>query len=289
MARNCWQKSALLFALFALAALFGCGGDSNRDKGMKPTDKDGRSEDKVGKEEKNGETDSKDKPRTVLRQEDKNALPANAPVIQLTADEFYQAVKKDAKAAHAKFKGSVLEVTGEVVNIGPGVVDPNQGNIGLALEGTHRWVICHTQDPKPWTLVNRGQKVKIRAVCNQMEISSAILYNGVFVDLKPNPVPSVSAEQLAKEFSADKKAALAKYKNKYLVTSGEVVEQEKENVGVYLKGHGKLRIKGVNFDILQESAAKALKRGRKATFLGEVYDFSDKDDSVVLNPAKLIR
>src|SRR5262245_17084011 len=82
------------------------------------------------------------------------------PDVRLTAAEFHKEVKADKEAAAAKYKGKVIELTGEVDNVGRNLAD--EAYVTLKAEKDLLGVICFTTDPQPWGKAVRGQKVTIK-------------------------------------------------------------------------------------------------------------------------------
>jgi hypothetical protein len=222
------------------------------------------------------------------------SLPANAPVVSMTATAYYEAVKKDPKGTHAKLKGSIVELTGTIDNINLHPFKKGWGQIILKVDGGLKYVDCYPVESEPWKKVSVNQMVKIRGVRPDDEAfaSDVTLRKCVFVDLRPDPTPSLTSEQLATEYAADRKATIAKYhKRGKIIVTGEIVAKEKNEAGaagIYLKGQGKIRVEA-GFTGGDQATTDAFKVGQKITVYGTVLDFEHKDDTFALRFCDLLK
>jgi hypothetical protein len=178
--------------------------------------------------------------RDLLLSGSKVAEPGAAP----TTDPRVRAAKAakatvtlDAKEvttakADAPYKGKVIEVTGAVdyFEFGPGTgatvslhaVTPE----GKILSGT---VHCQLLEFEPWNRLTYDQTVTVRGKCQTVG-NFTQLSDCVIVKEGTSPVIELTAEEFAKEYKADKKAADVKYyaketgyaRGKALLITGEI-------------------------------------------------------------------
>lgn len=131
--------------------------------------------------------------------------------------------------------------------------------------------------------LSEGQKVKIRGRYNKPKSESGLmivaphLFECALVETGPDPVISVSAEQLTKDFASDEKAAALKYKGKPLIIEGTVAQLDHKKDAfleahtVYLQGHDPkadkpVRVMVFNFD---KGAFAKLKEGQRIKVKGK--------------------
>src|SRR5262249_5804869 len=155
-----------------------------------PTDKDknrdgSKSPDKDKDQSKDGDKEPPPKPP-----EDENKLPTNAPLLKMTATELFNEFKKDAKAAAAKVKGAVVQVTGKLVDFARHRSKAGPVNLMLEIEGTpESFIYADPVEKAPWDLVSIGQTVTIKGVVvpPEGEAVAPKLAKGHFVDVKKEP------------------------------------------------------------------------------------------------------
>jgi tRNA_anti-like len=209
MIRTCFRVFSL-FALVGLAALFlsGCGGgasstpEKDKDKGKDPgPSKDGKTD--LGK-----------------------------PDFTLSSADYVAEFKKDGKAAHAKYKDKVVELTGKIVSVG---MHPEGGGL-LTLEGPDPkkfdWAQCITTDPRPWKKATPGQTVKVKGKGHPW-FPGPNLLEGVVESVSGDAAPRLTADELAKEYAADIEAAGKKYDSKWIVLSGEIDKNDGKSAIVF--------------------------------------------------------
>src|SRR5262245_15526000 len=189
------------------------------------------------------------------------------------APAWHDEWKKDRSAALAKYKGKIVEVSGDVTYVffeaanglrsGPG------GWVNLKGLSEILPVYCFTTDPQPWLRVSKGSRARIRGRAGMVDTNE--LVECAIVEAGPSPALNVTAEDLAKAVAADRKLAAAKYDQKFVHATGEVAEA--------LPGPGgtmKLRLKtgGEPVDAyLGTHAAKragAVKDGQTVNLFGQV-------------------
>jgi hypothetical protein len=172
------------------------------------------------------------------------------PEFKMTAAELAADWVKDEKAAEAKYKDKVIEVTGEVQHVGPtldqimlkGVKkDPKDAlafdiRLGIPVE---QWAQC--------ARFSNGQKIK--AVGKYFSKTSKYyitITDCKVTELEKSKTVIISAEDLAREFEKDAEAAEKKYKGPDNVVITGVVEslrkEKDDSVYAVLKGTGKTRV-----------------------------------------------
>lgn len=86
--------------------------------------------------------------------------------------------------------------------------------------------------------------MKVRGVVPSL-IDAPALDPCVVLEAGANPAVVISAVQLTKEYDDDPAATIKKYKDKYLIVEGEVVDKNRDALGpiiVYLKGDEDTRL-----------------------------------------------
>jgi hypothetical protein len=200
------------------------------------------------------------------------------PKFTLTADELAREYQKDRAAADKKYDGAVIEVSGEVSMVGTNLA-------GDALVFLNDRLTCATVDKEPWASVSKGQKVTIKGAWLQSR-GSASLEGCVIVEKGPNPATVLTAEQLAAEYAAGRQAAINKYKEKYLIVTGEVVTKDENRAGapvLRLKGTDKVSVDcGFTADDEAKKAVEPLAAGHKVKVIGLFLAVEHTDKSVAL-------
>ncbi|HJZ92889.1 MAG TPA: leucine-rich repeat domain-containing protein [Gemmataceae bacterium] len=207
----------------------------------------------------------KPKPRPKPAVEDLSKTP---PDFQLTADELFKEYKADRGAAEKKYRGKVIELSGVVDGMGSNISDDSY--LSLKVDKELIGVMCFTADDAPWNVAVPGQKVKIKGKWPEFSVSAALVAS-VLTETGPSPAVRLTADELAKEYKADREAAEKKYKEQYLIVTGEVIDRELNSVGaasVQLKAAGEVKVK-CSFTAFAKSQAKALKVGQTVTLIGQ--------------------
>jgi hypothetical protein len=203
------------------------------------------------------------------------------PDFTLKAREFFDEYQFNKSSAQKKYQDKVVELDGTVDSMGQDWTR-NQSFIHLFISDKVAGVRCVTIDPEPWATVVPGQTVKIKGRWPAgIATATATLTDCVFVDTGTSPAITLSAEQLAKEYAADRKAVRKKYDGKYLVVDGEIVRREQISKRgastISLKGDGSVRVacfftaaEGVHFD--------SLKVGQQARVIGKFVMPEESND-----------
>ncbi len=203
------------------------------------------------------------------------------PDFTLTAEAFQKEYSDDKVAAEKKYKGKVIELSGEVHTIGR--LGGDTPYIGLKAGKELLGVPCATADQQPWGTAVPGQVVKLKGRWPK-DAYGVALTQCVFTDKGKYKAVPVTAAELAKEFEADPKATVAKYDKKHLVLSGEVAAKEFNSAGaatITFKTDGKIKVK-CSFTASENDYAKPLKAGQKLTAVGEFTLNFDTSDEVTV-------
>lgn len=217
-------------------------------------------------------------PRPKPKIEDLTKTPAD---FTLTAEAFYKEYQADKGAAERKYKGKVIELTGETDGHGRNISE--EAFVSLKVEKQLIGVRCFTADDQPWGKAVKGQKVKVKGKWPEFTISAALVYC-VFVETGEYKGISITAAALAKEYEADRAATVKKYDHKHLVLSGEVAAKEFNSAGaatIQFKVDGKIKV-NCSFTAFEKDATKAIKVGQKLTVVGEFTLNSETGDEVTV-------
>lgn len=200
---------------------------------------------------------------------------------------WYDEWKKDKEAAEKKYKDKVVELSGEVLNLG----DDPYGRVGyiyLKIKGDYIGVRCAAEDTQPWTKISPGSKVKLKGTPAQFSAFTGDLYPVVIVEAGANPAIVISAADLAKECSANKDAATEKYKEKWLMIEGEIAGVEPNKSGgidVFVKGDEKLRLECAT----DKEQIGSLKAGQPFKALCQFSKYQDSANSISCYPTLLVK
>jgi hypothetical protein len=215
------RRTAVIGLAFALVALVGCG------KGKTET-----SPAPAATQPPEGKT-----PRpTKGSEKTASANPIHGePNFEMTAQQYFDIFQKDREAAGQKFDDELVTLKGVVGSFG---VDEEVDHVNLQVGDNVTAIKCHTRERAPWAKVFPGQTIRIRG--RQMHPFEPHLVKCTIVEVGPESPTVVSAQELAKEFAADRDKLHKKYAGKYLWVEGEVIE--KQGGDVFLKGSGKLKV-----------------------------------------------
>lgn len=205
------------------------------------------------------------------------------PDYTLSSVEFSAEYKRDNKAARAKYKGKMIELTGKVVGVGR-----NAGKEEFltleATKGSFLQVICFTRINDAWLKASPGQTVKLRGYWPPIVVTAALVKCQI-LEVKGERCPRLTVEQLAKELDADSSATAEKYKKfSHLILDGEVASKKVNKVGaaeVFLKHGGKCKISCI-FTAFEKDLTKPLKAGQKITVIGQFSSYSVDESSLTL-------
>jgi hypothetical protein len=207
--------------------------------------------------------------------------PSPEPAFKLTADAFDEESQKNIEAAAQKYLGKWVELTGKVNFVGEYSEKKKERTIGLGPQGS----LCYcrvTQAERLPGQFSLGQTVRIKVLVGQKFTRNFELTQGEVVDLGPSQLMKVTAEELGKDFAADKPKAEAKYKDKTLILSGTVskVVPTPLYVGEKYKTKNFLALStvpGINLvcetNFAGDPLAEKLKVGDSVMLSGFVYNF----------------
>jgi len=88
-----------------------------------------------------------------------------------------------------------------------------------------------------WAKVAKGQQVTVEGRVPQTQ-GSPMLTECTITSTGPSTAVTITAEQLAREVTANEEAATAKYKGKSFIMTGEVISFEKHPIGLLVKLKG---------------------------------------------------
>lgn len=203
-------------------------------------------------------------------------------VVRVDPEAFAVEIKTDAKAAAAKFKGKVIEMSGPVVGVFRNFGDVQYLGLESKTAGT-LGVTCVTKDQKLFGKVFKGQEVTVRGRYPDTQYGFQI-EDCEIVKKGPSPALTYTAEEMAAEWAKDKDAAAKKWKDKPIVVSGEVADKKASDVGavsLFLKAGGGKRV-DVGFTAFEKEIAGKFKAGDKVKVVGEFYESESKDEVTAL-------
>lgn len=207
----------------------------------------------------------------------------------LTAQELFDEYKKDDKAAHEKYEGKILEISGVVDSCkGSG----NESILNLAVNREKSDVLGGVggvmQEKECWARHSKGQKVKLRGVWGGKAYIGAAIVHAIVLESDPNTTPLYTAEQLAREYESDSAVLMDRYENKPLVVKGTLLKKE------VLSGFKKLILKGTDktsvscrFSWGENKEWEEAKEGTQVTVFGDLEQVGEAKD-VHLEQALLI-
>jgi hypothetical protein len=135
-----------------------------------------------------------------------------------------------------KYEGKVIELKGIVKGLGPLSGRPELLVISPGKEQED--VRCFMPEGEEfWAKLSKGQEVTVRGLMRQPQ-SNPMLTNCWIASSGPYTGVTITAEELAREFAADRTKAAAKYAGKSFILTGEVVSGSAWSTfrGVNLKG-----------------------------------------------------
>jgi hypothetical protein len=235
--------------LIVLLLVAGCSGKKDEEK---------QSKDSIVKEK----TDSDVKKDSDSRK--------GKPDFILTAKEFAEEFKKD-RATRKKYENKIVELSGVIEKLDLSGEDDPAPTISLESGGKFSKVLCITVERMPWAKASPGQTVRVRGLCKQAIIPG--LVECEILEVSGPPPPSLTAEQLFKECTADLKAAEKKYETKFLRITGEILNITESEFGVpkvvFKTSMAKPEL-SISFIAYHKPALKTLQKGQQFTALGMV-------------------
>jgi hypothetical protein len=186
--------------------------------------------------------------------------PKQTPVVSLQAAELLREVRQDGHATFTKYKDTTIEVDGVVADRGPyGSRNlPFLGLEGLGSKGSRRLetslrCLFPASETDKILEFAPGQRVKVRGRLLST-LNEVVVGDCVIAEAGPSTAISVTAEELTREYAADRKATAMKYRNKVLFVTGTIVTVDDKDLGqqrlrLVLKGDAKSEDQPVNVDV----------------------------------------
>jgi hypothetical protein len=209
-------------------------------------------------------------------------------VIKLDPEAFAKEVKKDERAAAAKYKGKTIELSGKVADVHRNA----SGDPFLSLPAKTAGILgvsCFLKDKNVFGKVVKGQEVTVRGRYPDLQFGVQLL-DCELVKVGPSPALTYTAEEMTKEWARDKAGAVKKWKDKVLIVSGEVADTKANDVGainVYLKGTDKLRV-DCGFTAFEKAVAEKIKAGDRVKLVGEFLEFESGEKGPALRFCQVV-
>lgn len=225
-----------------------------------------------------GKKAADDKPgdKQTEKPEDGSDLATAKPDVTMTADAWHAEFKKDKKAAEAKYKGKVIQLTGTVSGVGQNL-DAGIGYLLLKVKGDLLGVRGTTKEVDFWERVPEGADVTVRGRVPDMGFLTGELFPIHVVSVDKNPSRTFTAADLAAEFKKDKEKLKAAWDDKWVYVEGEFARTGKSLGGaeqIVLKGAGGLDIK-CSIPADAKTLASKLKPGQKVKVLGQLSIYEE--------------
>ncbi|MDB5308577.1 MAG: hypothetical protein JWO38_2779 [Gemmataceae bacterium] len=145
------------------------------------------------------------------------------PDYKLEAAQLQEELRKDRKGTQSKYDGKVLELSGTILS--PPVGHGGR-NVSFILESSafrpdlgEFALLCIGDDPSLEATLGQGQTVRLRAIYNGR---GGTLDHCEVVEKGPDTLIRLTAEDLAKEFTADRVEAAKIYDKKTLIMTGTI-------------------------------------------------------------------
>jgi len=207
----------------------------------------------------------------------------DANVVKVDPEEFAAEVKKDEKAAAAKYKGKLIETSGKVVSVVRGGFG---GGASIRLPSKTagiRGVSCFLKEENVFGKVVKGQEVTVRGRYPDKQYGFQIEDCDI-VKKGPSPALTYTADEFVAEWAKDRRAAAEKWKDKPIIVSGLIIESKASDVGAvnhYLKAAGKQRV-DCGFTAFEKELATKMTPGQTITVVGEFYESESKEGEPAL-------
>jgi hypothetical protein len=222
---------------------------------------------------------------------------ADEPAFTVSAIAITEECLKDAAGTEKKYKDKFIAVegtvslatqnsvrkTGSITLVGHRPPPDPKTGVSLPLQ-----VRCAVKPEKAGTvgLLGKGQRVRVKGRFGSVSGGDVTLEKCDYEELTSAITPRRTAEEITKEFLADKEAASKKYLEKEVILSGTISDLS-ANSGLFkvvLEGTDMARVE-CNFD--HEDEFKTLKKGDKIRIKGEAYLFLGK--RLIVNSAFLVQ
>jgi hypothetical protein len=200
----------------------------------------------------------------------------------LNAEPFAKEFTADQEIAKSKYEDKVVELTGKVNDVsgfyGTRIVTVIIGRVGVS--GTFIQCFLAPEYKAKGLHLSINQKVRITGgfECAPVYI---VLGNCKLEELSKSEILHIRSGDLIKEFSKDPKAATEKYRDQWVIVSGEV-EDLPQDGGFYkakLKGDGKKWISVTFAPPWQSDEQSFLKKGQMVRLRGQFpLQFTDNKE-----------
>jgi hypothetical protein len=236
-------------------------------------------------------------------QETKPAVPATErkpvdlatakPDFTLDPKAWYTEWTANDRAARDKYEGKVVELSGEVSEVTARLEGDRiaRGVVIIKAVGKDHTIRCLTTDLHPWERVSAGSKVKMRGVVPPFA-EFPMLGPSIIVEASPNPAIVISALQLTKEYDDEPKKTVERYKDKYLIVEGEILQKKTDALGItmaFLKGAEDAPPVVCKFPHAMRTEAAALKGGQKIKVVGLFAGWAAADQALELTQSFLFK
>ena len=180
----------------------------------------------------------KQKPTDQHAPDDPGAAPAKEADYTLTAAEFEKEYKADSNATKAKYDGKTLEMSGVIQQVNPNYYANGTTIVFAPVERSGNTMHCTTKGFVPPGSLAKGQTVRVRG-----KATGTLLMDCVVLEKGADTAVRATAEQLAKDHTADPEKARQKYDDKTLVIKGEIAAVKPDPLAphrkvIELKGDG---------------------------------------------------
>ena len=207
----------------------------------------------------------------------------------LSSRAFVEDFKKDSKAAHAKYKGKTIELTGLVTSVGVS----GSGDPLVMLESEpmkYKWANCFTTERYPAKLLAPGQTATIKGRTHATYADAILIDCEVVKTDGPKPV-AMTADEFSDEVGKDLAAAMKKHEKKWLIVSGEAKDvkfNESKAATVVLKTKGMGPPVVFKFTSNDKAFTEKLKPGQKIEMLGQFTSLTVSKKEAGLSDCTLV-
>lgn len=274
----------------AVVVLVGCSNDEQSTK-QRGADK------KVSEKKQQSKVDERSTPS------EEAATPppaADAPVHQLTAREFYDAYKEDSSATAQKYRGSWVELTGEVSSFNVDQIGRGKYALRVTLVAAPKpgqdaslntdFIGCHVAEREPWKKMSVGDTVTLKGTYVETGFKRGF-DQCTIVKSEGKPTPSMTANELAKRYLADPIATLDALHKKTIVLTGKIARNGvDESIWIYdaptiLQGEEEVFV-ALHYFPADRSKYESLQPGDEVKIVGAVHvikpDESDEQHKIGL-------
>ena len=207
------------------------------------------------------------------------------PDVVMSAEELMKEWKSGYQEFLSKHGGKVIEIFGPLQLTA--YDNGRKNDLGYVVLGPDiNKFDC--SDPHPVSKAVPGQKVFLRGRCNP----TLGITKWAIVRVEGDPLPTVSAEQVAKDFAADEKGTIKKFQGKYLVLTGTIQSTKKDKFGIEVTLTAPDQKPEIVCSLSKDAQAVAerhgwIKTGQQVRILGQwTFDKPKLFDCVIMPPTK---